>query len=490
MENETKWNKKIDLSPKKETIAENVVIQEGFEEVDEMVNKMKCLQNKKKGFTKLPFLESIYDSITREVSIPETIDETIPETIDEPIPETIPETIDEDIIEGMTTEPNNKYSKFLRYTSNFTYNVSFDIFAYIIFQISIGKQPNLPGTIPNSASAKKEYDTNKKLYEDKKRVAEMFNRIITSSIGIFIAYNLYFSFATSSTSTSTANTKALFERINEWINNLPTIAFPLKCAVSPVNIFIRFMSIVSKLLGSIPYQPLLFGISLFISYWFIQYGIARYFIDMGMSVLDPLTRYVSGKKSKKTNVKKYAEDNIIMILIVFGFVVMSVIQICVDFRNTLPATEIIALLLWFIIFGLCLMLLPIGKLTISLIVFYVCMGSMTQSDENGMDIFKTMDDIEKKLIDKQVYRCGDGNLSQLILEIINNLIVNVIVKNLYLVTLIPISVYNIIQSLSLSSEITRTISISSFSLLIVTLLSGNETVTWFFLKFMNSIKYD
>jgi len=33
---------------KKETIAENVVIQEGFEEVDEMVNKMKCLQNKKK----------------------------------------------------------------------------------------------------------------------------------------------------------------------------------------------------------------------------------------------------------------------------------------------------------------------------------------------------------------------------------------------------------------------------------------------------------
>jgi hypothetical protein len=118
------------------------------------------------------------------------------------------------------------------------------------------------------------------------------------------------------------------------------------------------------------------------------------------------------------------------------------------------------------------------------------MGSMTQSDENGMDIFKTMDDIEKKLIDKQVYRCGDGNLSQLILEIINNLIVNVIVKNLYLVTLIPISVYNIIQSLSLSSEITRTISISSFSLLIVTLLSGNETVTWFFLKFMNSIKYD
>ena len=125
MGGETQWNKKIDFSPKEETIAEpSTIVQEGFEEVDEMVQKLKDLQNKKKGFTKLPFLESIYDSIAG--SEPE------------------PEPLIEPLIEGMKTIKNEKFLSFMRYVSNLPYNISFDVFAHIVVQIYTGKQPKFP----------------------------------------------------------------------------------------------------------------------------------------------------------------------------------------------------------------------------------------------------------------------------------------------------------------------------------------------------------
>lgn len=457
MSGETQWNKKIDFSPKKETIAEPPeIVQEGFEEVDEMVQKLKDLQNKKKGFTKLPFLESIYDSMA------------------EPEPDPEPEPESEPVIEGMTST-KDKYLNFMRYVSNLPYNISFDVFAYTVVQISTGKQPKFPGKMPVKPPAnaektvkdkydedKKAYDKKRKPYDEKKRVADMFNRILTGLIIIFIAYNLYFTYAM--TPPPAPGVKSTFDMISDFIENLPPVLTPLKIATTPVVYFLKAMSIAGTGMAAIPNQSLLFFFCLLLSGFFTIY------------VVGYLNPFSADKKET---------ENTIFILIVLASVIATALKICIDFKNPMPVTQVPALLLWLLVFGLSLSFLPVGKTAILLILLYVCMFSMTKSEENGINVLKTMEEINEKLTGSQViYDCSDDGTLKQFFNIIDRFVSFIIVDNLYAVTLIPISIYNIIKSSAISNTSIRGFSNFLFSAFIIILLSNSELVKWAYNKIM------
>ena len=458
MSGETQWNKKIDFSPKKEPIAEpSATVQEGFEEVDEMVQKLKDLQNKKKGFTKLPFLESIYDSIAGSQG------EREPEQ----------EAHTEPVIEGMTNT-KDKYLNFMRYVSNLPYNISFDVFAYAVVQISTGKQPKYPGKEPvkppgNATNdeyekKKKAYDKDRKPYNDKKLVADMFNRILTCLIGIFIAYNLYFSYAM--TPPPTPGVKSTFDRISDFIENLPPVLTPLKIATTPVVYFLKLMSIAGTGMAAIPNQSLLFFFCLLLSGFFVVYVVGY---------LNPFS------------VDKKDTENIIFILIVLASVIATALKICIDFKNATPVTQVPALFLWLLVFGLSLQFLPVGKTAILLILLYICMFSMTKSEANGINVLQTMEDINEKLTgSKIIYDCSDDSPLKQFFNMIDRFISFVIVDNLYPITLIPISIYNIIYSRGISNSSIRGFSNLLFSLLIIAMLSNSELLKWAYNKIMKS----
>ena len=459
MSGETQWNKKIDFSPKKEPIAEpSVTVQEGFEEVDEMVQKLKDLQNKKRGFTKLPFLESIYDSISGPQGESEIESETEP------------------IIEGMTST-KDKYLNFMRYMSNLPYNISFDVFAYAVVQISTGKQPKYPGKEPAkppdnaSQDTKDQYDKTKtaydediKPYNEKKLVADMFNRILTCLIGIFIAYNLYFTYAM--TPPPKPGVKSTFDMISDFIENLPPVLTPLKIATTPVVYFLKLMSIAGIGMAAIPNQSLLFFFCLLLSGFFIVYVVGY---------LNPFS------------VDKKDTENIIFILIVLASVIATALKICIDFKNATPVTQVPALFLWLLVFGLSLQFLPVGKTAILMILLYVCIFSMTKSEENGINVLQTMEDINEKLTgSKSIYDCSDDSPLKQFFNMIDRFISFVIVDNLYAVTLIPISIYNISYSRGISNTSIRGFSNFLFSSLIITMLSKYEPLKWAYNKIMKS----
>lgn len=459
MGGETQWNKKIDFSPKEETIAEpSTIVQEGFEEVDEMVQKLKDLQNKKKGFTKLPFLESIYDSIAG--SEPE------------------PEPLIEPLIEGMKTIKNEKFLSFMRYVSNLPYNISFDVFAHIVVQISTGKQPKFPGKKPanpkDDATSKvkdkyekdkAKYDKLKPAYDDKKQVALMFSRILTCLIGIFIAYNLYFSYGMEPPPTPGAKTS--LEWISEQIEGLPSFLFPIYCAIKPVALFIQVLSSAGPVMRAIPNQSLLFFFCLLLSAFF--------------------TIYVAGYLNPFSDEKKQNE-NIVFIMIVLVSVISAALKVCIDFKNPMPVTQIPALLLWLLVFGLALSFLPIGKSAILLILLYVCMFSMTKSEENGINVLQTMEDINEKLTgSKTIYDCVDDSPIKQFFKMIDRVVSYIIVDNLYVITIVPISIYNIAKSTAISNTAVRGFSNFLFSALATTLLTNSEFVKYVYNSYMKSM---
>ena len=485
MSGETQWNKKIDFSPKEETIAEpSATIQEGFEEVDEMVQKLKDMRNQKKGFTKLPFLESIYDSIIGSEPEPE------PET--EPMTDKVGP-----VIEGMT-ETTSDYLKTIRYMSYLTYNVSFDVFAYAIITITSENQPKFPGKEPkappknaspdavnNYKKDKETYDKARQPYNDKKRIADMFNRIFACIISIFIAYNLYYSYSTPPP--PTPGEKPIFEKINDWIEDLPSVMFPVKCAVTPVNYFLKLMSMVNMVMSKVPYQPLLFGLCVLIAYCFVNFGVARYFINMGMSLFDPVGSY--GNTKNEGDFAKNHSDDVILMAIILICVMTHVFKLCVDFKNPLPATQPQAVLGWLAVFGVALLFIPAGKVAISLILFYICMFSMTKDPDNGINMFKTMANINEKLIGKQViYECADDDYFRQFLKLIDKIISTVLVENLYAVMLIPIALYNIKQSDGIENLYASGFSKFVFAMLIIVLLATNDSLAALFNLLFKSMK--
>ena len=534
---ETKWNKKKILQPdiKEETL------QEGFAEtssqrqrswhdspdkgaaapvLDEMMQKLTEMRNKKKGFTRLPFLESIYgiqegltdpatDSISTSASasaqdIISSMDLTamaenntgLANGVD------IANTTTEDAIDNATKlTTTKKYQDFIQYMANLSYNMSFDIFAYGVFQIANGKQPEDPGKEPVKPNARAEqpihdqYDADKKKRDqtildnsDKKLIANMGNRILTCIISIFITYNLYFSYSTP----KEPNTKTAFDSIVEWIKMIPTPLFPLKCAISPVTWFLRGLAFIHWIMQMIPFQPLLFGVSMLIAFTFIYSGLARQFIKMGVSVLDPVGTY--GKTKNSFGFAKQNPDDIAIVTIVLLCVIRKIGDISWYFKRPEVITNIFAFFLWLMVFGLSLLFVPIGKFAISVIMFYVCMFSMTSSKENGVNIFQTMMDLDEKLAGKHVaYDCTDDSTFRGMMEKLSKFIGSWILNNVYLFTILPIAFKNItdLQFISAKNENIKNFARFVFTILIFITLSSNHVFSrmssWFMSKFMKEV---
>lgn len=112
-----------------------------------------------------------------------------------------------------------------------------------------------------------------------------------------------------------------------------------------------------------------------------------------------------------------------------------------------------------------------------MVLLYVGMFSMTKSEKNGFNVFQTMADIDEKLTgSKVIYDCSDDDPFQQFLKMIDKLISTIIVKNLYLISLVTISVYNIYSSQMVSNLYARGFSSLLFSVLILALLTNNENI--------------
>jgi hypothetical protein len=112
---------------------------------------------------------------------------------------------------------------------------------------------------------------------------------------------------------------------------------------------------------------------------------------------------------------------------------------------------------------------------------------MTKSEANGINVLQTMEDINEKLTgSKIIYDCSDDSPLKQFFNMIDRFISFVIVDNLYAVTIIPISIYNILYSRAISNASIRGFSNFLFSVLIMVMLSNNELLKWAYNKIMKS----
>ena len=188
---ETKWKKNIKFNEKKEDIAETTIV-EGMEdkkinEIEAMEKKIRRINNKKKGFTKLPHLESVYDAdpIPNTVNSEKEPEEKEPEEKEpenltvEPENLTVePENFDDDPVEPFVEGAREKdtFEKVvdtLIYISILPYHISF-LIADGLYKVAHEKPPM------------------SKDDKDYKNLAGMVQRFLTGLIGIFITYNVFF----------------------------------------------------------------------------------------------------------------------------------------------------------------------------------------------------------------------------------------------------------------------------------------------------------
>ena len=229
----------------------------------------------------------------------------------------------------------------------------------------------------------------------------------------------------------------------------------------------------------IPYNSLLFIICLYLSFEFMRNGAPEYFTNMFISginvLLDP-----SGKYGKTHGGREFAQkhgDDMPLILLILLCMVGSIAKFCYEMK-TVEFIKPYGILAWFVVFGTSLLLLFFGKIVIASIVFFVFMGSMMKSRDNGMDILQTMKDIDTILIGSaKLYDCeGDVTWIKRLLNFLNNDLSSTIVKNLYLLTLIPIFIVNIYRSTKIKSKSIQGLANLISFVLIIALSSSNEKV--------------
>ena len=469
---ETKWNKKIDFTSKPEDIVySNPDMQEGFDEIAEMERKLDTIRNEKKGFTKLPFLESIYemkDAIIEPLNVLSDLSNVAETTVGnasvqfKALQETAADQLEEnqaqaDAADGakqakQANETITKISKnFMYYVkdmSKLTDNVSNDLIS--------AKFKMMAKSIAPKAVIDK---------DDQKRIAEMFDRVFTGLIAIFIAYNLYFIYSVP-TPPSGPDSNSVFD----MIDNLPTIAFPLQCALTPIKIFLLVMSYIHDGMSFVPYKSLLFILCMGMSYSFLRFGITRYFIDMFVSGVESMSSKKGWEKAiKQQNIKQ----DLGLILMILGCTITHITKLVMITPNVIDPRAIIG---WIAVFGISLLLLPVVKVIMGVVVFYVCMLSMVKSKDNGINIFGTISDIDRELIGNLIiYDCDDDSSTiKQILSFLDKDVSRKLFKNLYLLVLGPVLMYNIKLSEKVKSTVMRGLSnVISFTMLIA-LASTNE----------------
>ena len=192
-------------------------------------------------------------------------------------------------------------------------------------------------------------------------------------------------------------------------------------------------------------------------------------------LLDPKGKY-SKTRGGGDFAKKHGDD-LPLIIVILLCTISSIAKFCYEMK-TVEFIKPYGLLAWFVVFGISLLLLFFGKIVIASIVFIICMFSMMKSKDNGIDILQTMKDIDAILIGStKLYDC-DGDISPIkkILNFLNNDLSSTIVKNLYLLTLIPIFMFNIYRSNKIKSKSIKGLSNFISFVLIIALSSNNDKI--------------
>ena len=456
---ETKWKKNIKFNEKKEDIAETTIV-EGMEdkktnEIEAMEKKIRRINNKKKGFTKLPHLESVYDA--EPVKISENYDAEpvkISENYDaEPVK--ISENYDaepvkpiESFVEGARNKKKSKPANKSRSTSpppaprlqqtspqkKDTFEKVIDTLIYISilpyhisFLIADGLYKVAHEKPPMSKDDK-----------DYKNLAGMVQRFLTGLIGIFITYNVYFLYSSREVPSFIDAIMNQFkpkpaEAPPDMVSTVTDGVLPLKVALTPVRIFMFIFGQTLPLIKLVPFKALLFVLSGILTYYFLTKGASEYFVKtFGNSFklfIDP-TSY---------------KLNVTATIILAISMVYEISMIIVKYKTAVFADPRL-ILFWILFFGISMGLGFIAEFVIPMFVFYVTMLCMMDNKDSPFNFPKVMSDINKSFVgdSDDIYECPvvGTDLEKFIIRC-NKFLGKVILENIHIWVLVPIIAYNI-----------------------------------------------
>uniref|UniRef100_A0A6C0F3N2 Uncharacterized protein n=1 Tax=viral metagenome TaxID=1070528 RepID=A0A6C0F3N2_9ZZZZ len=442
---ETKWKKNIKFNEKKEDIAETTIV-EGMEdkkinEIEAMEKKIRRINNKKKGFTKLPHLESVYDAdpIPNTVNSEKELEEKEPE---EKEPENLTvesENFDDDpvepFVEGARGKPPPKKDTFekvvdtLIYISILPYHISF-LIADGLYKVARVKSPM------------------SKDDKDYKNLAGTVQRFLTGLIGIFITYNVYFLYSSREVPSFIDAIMKQFkpkpaEAPPDMVSTVTDGVLPLKVALTPVRIFMFIFGQTLPLIKLIPFKALLFVLSGIVTYYFLTKGASEYFVKtFGNSFklfIDP-TSY---------------KLNVTATIILAISMVYEISMIIVKYKTAAFADPRL-ILFWILFFGIAMGLGFIAEFVIPMFVFYVTMLCMMDNKDSPFNFPKVMSDINKSFVgdSDDIYECpvAGTDLEKFIIRC-NKILGKVILENIHIWVLVPIILYNIYNTESGKSRI-------------------------------------
>jgi hypothetical protein len=434
---ETKWKKNIKFDEKKEDIAETSVVEgmdnENIDEIREIEKKIRRINSKKKGFTKLPHLESVYDPDSDLE--PENFEENLEEE-NEPIepfvegakgrkkskskskskPTSKPRPKPKPLPTKETQDTVKKMADALIYISLLPSNMSF-LIADGLYKVSHVKRPMSK-------------DDN-----DYKNLAGMIQRVLTGLIGIFITYNLYFLY-------SSPEVPSLIDTIikPKPADAPPDIAttvidgaLPLKIALTPLRILMYAFEKSFPLIKQIPFKALLFVLSGIATYYFLTKGGSDYFVKMFGNSFKLFTDPKGYKLNTSTTI-------IIAIAMIY-----EISMIIVKYKTAVFADPRL-ILGWIVFFGVALGLVFIAEFIIPLFIFYITMLCMMDNKESPFNFPKVMSDINKSFIgdSDDIYECPEaGTDLEKFISRFNKIFGKVILENIHIWVLIPIIIYNI-----------------------------------------------
>jgi hypothetical protein len=425
---ETKWKKNINFDEKKEDIAETSIT-EGLENADdktsdeiaEIEKKIRRINNKKKGFTKLPHLESVYDVEPTIESFKEGARskkktkpaKTAAPVRDLPTPE-------------QQRQPGKKKPSIMKkvtdaliYISTLPYNLAL-LIAGGVYWLGNGKRPM------------------SKDDSDYKNLTSMVHRVLTGLIGIFITYNLYFLYSSPELPGFIASILKPKSPANEAIPDPADFlkyVLPLKIALSPLKIFMYIFEHSHPLIQKIPSKALLFITCGVLTYYFLTKGASEYFSKMfGNSF-----KLFTDPKSYKVN-----ETTTIIILIA---TIYEVCHLIVEYKTAVFADPRL-ILGWIVLFGVSCLLVFIAEFIIPLFVFYITFLCIMDNKVNFINFIQTILDINKSFVGENddIYECPIGGTEMEKFIFRSNKFFGRLLENLHILILVPIIIYNIHNS--------------------------------------------
>jgi hypothetical protein len=390
-------------------------------EIEAMEKKIRRVNNKKKGFTKLPHLESVYDAepIKTTVNSEKEPKEKEPENLTVE-PENFDDEPVEPFVEGAREKDTfEKVVDTLIYISILPYHISF-LIADGLYKVAHVKPPM------------------SKDDKDYKNLAGMVQRFLTGLIGIFITYNVYFLYSSREVPSFIDAIMKQFqpkpaEAPPDMVSTVTDGVLPLKVALTPVRIFMFIFGQTLPLIKLIPFKALLFVLSGIVTYYFLTKGASEYFVKtFGNSFklfIDP-TSY---------------KLNVTATIILAISMVYEISMIIVKYKTAAFADPRL-ILFWILFFGIAMGLGFIAEFVIPMFVFYVTMLCMMDNKDSPFNFPKVMSDINKSFVgdSDDIYECpvAGTDLEKFIIRC-NKILGKVILENIHIWVLVPIIAYNI-----------------------------------------------